>query len=252
MLGGRLRATCGNPWCLLGVLWDILIDMFLPLRAAGLNHSAIRTSLQGKPRTADGWIASTASGPHQQVSLSVGYDPREHKITHLYEAACDLVELVQSIRRMQRRSSRRESRPGDDQVEESTGASDDLEKHGNLIMKRECCSKGRGIYLPIVSVVLWILLWSWYTAPTGLPSIAVPGEKTHLTDHQLSESPHVESPDALRPQIRLHPESYMYRESVTQYKHWTVTAEDLRPDGVLKRVYLINGTVVIAPQSWLY
>ncbi|KAL5358001.1 multicopper oxidase-domain-containing protein [Aspergillus floccosus] len=108
-------------------------------------------------------------------------------------------------------------------------------------MKRACYSKGLGFYIPIVSFVFLIILWSWYAAPSGLPSIAVPGEKTHHTDHHLPESPHTESPDALRPQIRLHPESHVYRDPVTQYEHWTVTADDLRPDGVLKRVYLING-----------
>lgn len=33
----------------------------------------------------------------------------------------------------------------------------------------------------------------------------------------------------------------MYREPVTQYLDWHITVDHRRPDGVLKRVYLING-----------
>ncbi|OJJ34829.1 hypothetical protein ASPWEDRAFT_51086 [Aspergillus wentii DTO 134E9] len=48
-------------------------------------------------------------------------------------------------------------------------------------------------------------------------------------------------PDALRPRIELHPEDHIYREPSTQHLDWLVTSDYLRPDGVLKRVYLING-----------
>ncbi|KAJ5816091.1 hypothetical protein N7447_008324 [Penicillium robsamsonii] len=41
--------------------------------------------------------------------------------------------------------------------------------------------------------------------------------------------------------IELHPEDHMYREPATQYLDWRVTSDFRRPDGVLKRVYLING-----------
>ncbi|KAL4896570.1 multicopper oxidase-domain-containing protein [Aspergillus ambiguus] len=95
-------------------------------------------------------------------------------------------------------------------------------------------------YFIILPIVLLTILWGWYTAPTVLPSIAFPGKHTH-TDNQILESPRIKSPDVLRPRIQLHPENHMYRDPVTQYKNWTVTAGSLRPDGVLKQVYLING-----------
>ncbi|PYI07096.1 hypothetical protein BO78DRAFT_444304 [Aspergillus sclerotiicarbonarius CBS 121057] len=48
-------------------------------------------------------------------------------------------------------------------------------------------------------------------------------------------------PDTSRPVIELHPESHVYRDSVAQHHDWEVTADYIRPDGVLKRVYLVNG-----------
>ncbi|CRL29634.1 Cupredoxin [Penicillium camemberti] len=44
-----------------------------------------------------------------------------------------------------------------------------------------------------------------------------------------------------RPRIQLHPEDHVYRPAATQYLDWRVTSDFRRPDGVLKRVYLING-----------
>ncbi|KAJ9492202.1 hypothetical protein VN97_g1042 [Penicillium thymicola] len=43
-----------------------------------------------------------------------------------------------------------------------------------------------------------------------------------------------------RPRIELHPEDHVYRPAATQYLNWRVTPDFRRPDGVLKRVYLIN------------
>ncbi|CAG8909727.1 unnamed protein product [Penicillium egyptiacum] len=44
-----------------------------------------------------------------------------------------------------------------------------------------------------------------------------------------------------RPRIELHPEDHVNRAPATQYLDWRVTSDFRRPDGVLKRVYLING-----------
>ncbi|OAX81172.1 hypothetical protein ACJ72_04491 [Emergomyces africanus] len=40
---------------------------------------------------------------------------------------------------------------------------------------------------------------------------------------------------------KLHPEAHIYRPATTIHLNWTVTADYRRPDGVLKRSYLING-----------
>ncbi|KAE8147072.1 multicopper oxidase-domain-containing protein [Aspergillus avenaceus] len=52
---------------------------------------------------------------------------------------------------------------------------------------------------------------------------------------------HLPNPDASRPVIELHQDDHVYRDPMTQYLDWVVTADLLRPDGVLKKVYLING-----------
>ncbi|KAJ5551834.1 CAZyme family AA1 [Penicillium sp. DV-2018c] len=54
------------------------------------------------------------------------------------------------------------------------------------------------------------------------------------------QSPQTEA-TSTRPRIELHPENHVYRGPTTQYLNWRVTSNDRRPDGVLKRVYLING-----------
>ncbi|KKZ63416.1 hypothetical protein EMCG_02303 [[Emmonsia] crescens] len=40
---------------------------------------------------------------------------------------------------------------------------------------------------------------------------------------------------------KLHPEAHIYRPATTIHLNWTVTAGYRRPDGVLKRIYLLNG-----------
>lgn len=40
---------------------------------------------------------------------------------------------------------------------------------------------------------------------------------------------------------QLRPENHVYRETTTQTLNWSITAGQRRPDGVDKRVYLVNG-----------
>jgi hypothetical protein len=40
---------------------------------------------------------------------------------------------------------------------------------------------------------------------------------------------------------KLHPDDYIYREATTQRLNWSITSGYRRPDGVKKKVYLING-----------
>ncbi|KAJ5774945.1 hypothetical protein N7457_009841 [Penicillium paradoxum] len=54
------------------------------------------------------------------------------------------------------------------------------------------------------------------------------------------QHPQPDDPTAIRPRIELHPEDHIYRAPATQYLDWSVTSSHRRPDGVLKRVYLIN------------
>ena len=41
----------------------------------------------------------------------------------------------------------------------------------------------------------------------------------------------------------LHPENHVFRQPSTRYLDWYITSGFRRPDGVLKEIYLINGTV---------
>jgi hypothetical protein len=45
----------------------------------------------------------------------------------------------------------------------------------------------------------------------------------------------------------LHPEQHIFRAPHTIRLHWNITREARRPDGVLKDVYLINGTWQCCP-----
>ncbi|RDK43415.1 laccase [Aspergillus phoenicis ATCC 13157] len=53
--------------------------------------------------------------------------------------------------------------------------------------------------------------------------------------------PITHDPDTSRPLIELQPENHVYRDPATQHFDWVVTANHRRPDGVLKRIYLVNG-----------
>lgn len=46
---------------------------------------------------------------------------------------------------------------------------------------------------------------------------------------------------SIRPYIELHPQDHVFRAPVTHYLDWRVTTDERRPDGVLKKVFLING-----------
>lgn len=74
--------------------------------------------------------------------------------------------------------------------------------------------------------------------------ISQPSPLQRLIPSRVSTSqihPTVHEPDVSRPLIELHPEDHIYRNPSTQHHDWVVTADHRRPDGVLKRVYLING-----------
>ncbi|CAI7677495.1 unnamed protein product [Penicillium pancosmium] len=51
---------------------------------------------------------------------------------------------------------------------------------------------------------------------------------------------------SIRPYIELHPENHVFRAPVTHHLDWRVTTDERRPDGVLKKVFLINGPTVEA------
>ena len=95
------------------------------------------------------------------------------------------------------------------------------------------------LFYPLVvcSLLVLVFLYQSKSKPFELPQPHPPS--------QLA-SPRVHDPDAFRPMIELHPEDHAHRDPIAQYFEWNVTSEYLRPDGVLKRVYLINGAFFYA------
>ncbi|KAJ5365689.1 hypothetical protein N7517_008575, partial [Penicillium concentricum] len=66
---------------------------------------------------------------------------------------------------------------------------------------------------------------------TPLVPLILPGRHHNIQETKVTT----------RPRIELHPEDHAHRAPATQSLDWRVTSEFRRPDGVLKRVYLING-----------
>jgi hypothetical protein len=78
----------------------------------------------------------------------------------------------------------------------------------------------------LVACFLVGLVYLLQLTPTS-PPLILPGHR-----HQVDE--------ATRPRIEVHPENHIYRAPVTHHLNWRVTSGYRRPDGVSKRVYLIN------------
>lgn len=57
---------------------------------------------------------------------------------------------------------------------------------------------------------------------------------------------------SVRPRIELHPEEHAYRPARTQNLDWRIDSDYRRPDGVLKKVYLINGERDHPEHSWTH
>lgn len=51
---------------------------------------------------------------------------------------------------------------------------------------------------------------------------------------------------------RLHPEDHTTRPPTTQYFNWTIAAGSRSPDGVEKRVYLVNSNALVKPDVYRY
>ncbi|KAK2753874.1 hypothetical protein FQN55_000238 [Onygenales sp. PD_40] len=82
--------------------------------------------------------------------------------------------------------------------------------------------------LVLLTIVLWIL---------RQPDI--PNSPSKFTD--IAESHRPDSSSPWPGILELHPEAHVFRAQTTIKLNWTVTAEYRRPDGVRKRIYLING-----------
>ncbi|PLB48849.1 hypothetical protein P170DRAFT_455674 [Aspergillus steynii IBT 23096] len=131
---------------------------------------------------------------------------------------------------MERQSSRRR-KPRQLQEESSC---EDLHSNGkSQTAEREIRGLYSILFYPLIVCSLIVLVFL-YQSKSSFFVLSQP----HIP--QLT-SPGAHDPDVLRPKIELHPEDHVHRDPVTQYFEWTVTSDHLRPDGVLKQIYLING-----------
>lgn len=97
------------------------------------------------------------------------------------------------------------------------------------------------IFYPLtVCALILFVFWQQTNTPDPLHFIS-PTTSPGTHPENAANPPHQTNPDALRPSIQLHPEDHIHRAPTAQHLDWTVTADYIRPDGVLKRVYLING-----------
>lgn len=96
------------------------------------------------------------------------------------------------------------------------------------------------VICPLILCILSALLFlQQFTTPDPLRSV-LSSPKVHHGEMLHSQ---VHNPDLARPSIELHPEDHVYRGAVTQHLDWVVAEDYLRPDGVLKQVYLVNGKI---------
>ncbi|KAG5793776.1 hypothetical protein H9Q69_007169 [Fusarium xylarioides] len=85
--------------------------------------------------------------------------------------------------------------------------------------------------------------WRWIAALIVVALLSAIGVVVAL--HGLSSSP--PSDDATgQLGYRLHPEDHATRPPTTQYFNWTITTDTRSPDGVEKRVYLVNRPLIEA------
>ncbi|EFW13632.1 hypothetical protein CPSG_09846 [Coccidioides posadasii str. Silveira] len=81
--------------------------------------------------------------------------------------------------------------------------------------------------LPIILCLAAVLVFLRLLGLSRPPAVAV----EHAQSHGRSQ------------RFELHPERHIYRAPATLSLHWTVTSDYRRPDGVKKRLYLVNASM---------
>ncbi|KAJ5138163.1 hypothetical protein N7526_004396 [Penicillium atrosanguineum] len=87
----------------------------------------------------------------------------------------------------------------------------------------------------ITCLFVLVVFWSQWSTPDLLKTI-IPVNISNI-HHEADPS----SAGATPRRIELHAEDHAYRDPETQHHDWILSSETVRPDGVLKRVHLING-----------
>lgn len=133
---------------------------------------------------------------------------------------------------MERQSSRRRKAPPKESLQVSQNRRDPDRIDSSKLGRSRCT----GIIVYPLVVCLLIILAYLHQSNTPDPL------RSPIPSRILSGSLTFHDSDSARPRIQLHPENHAYRQPVTQHLDWLVTSDHLRPDGVLKRIYLANGS----------
>lgn len=91
--------------------------------------------------------------------------------------------------------------------------------------------------LPFLAAI--VLFVRFYYESNNDDNVSRLSESLH--DHEYVSTLTLDSDNRINENGRLRPEDHIYRGAVTQTLNWSITAGQRRPDGVDKRVYLING-----------
>ena len=169
-------------------------------------------------------------GPYQTAATQTMRAATAQPLATDYQESMD--SSVDARWAPKRQPSRRRKVPPKENLQVSQNR-EERDPKGTFKPGRSRCS-GIIIY-PLVVCLLIILAYLYQSnVPDPLrfliPSRIVPGSLIFRGS------------DSVRPRIQLHPEAHAYRQPVTQHLEWLVTSDYLRPDGVLKRVYLVNGS----------
>ncbi|QSS59068.1 hypothetical protein I7I51_08500 [Histoplasma capsulatum] len=127
---------------------------------------------------------------------------------------------------MERTSSRRRIRKPRDELQDPPRASSELSRvdttSDRTTLSRSC----------LASVIIFLILLVSFLGVPKSPNIAHENQAVEQSLHSDIGQ-------------KLHPETHIYRPVTTIRLNWTVTAAYLRPDGVLKRIYVINGVSAV-------
>lgn len=91
--------------------------------------------------------------------------------------------------------------------------------------------------LPFLAAI--VLFVRFYYESNNDDNVSRLSESLH--DHECVSSSVLNFDNRIYENGQLQPEDHIYREPVAQTLNWSITAGQRRPDGVDKRVYLING-----------
>lgn len=92
------------------------------------------------------------------------------------------------------------------------------------------------ILLFLATVVLFVLFYYESNNDDNVSRLS-----GSLHDHESVSSSVLNFDNRIYENGQLRPEDHIYRGAVTQTLNWSITAGQRRPDGVNKRVYLVNG-----------